>query len=331
MPAIPKFDISKLNIHEVPIPGAGKGMAADASVSVEYKYPFAFVVPPLGFDILVRNCAPDQPNLLLADATTSEINVVPNHDVTVDVGGVIRDLPKELTEACPGSKTSPLDMLVGDYIQGLDTTIFVRGSNSPSADTPGWISDLTKSITVPLPFPGRQQFGDLIKNFTMTNVHFGLPDPFADPDTPEAQPKFSALLKVLVGLPSEMNFSLDVSKIRTKADVFYHGDKLGYLDLHKWQKAFAKRVTDDDGAPGLLIEADVQDAPLQVTNDDVFTEVVQRLLFGGKGVTLLVKANVDAQTDTALGNFVVRDIPAEGEVEVNREFLVSDTLASYLQ
>lgn len=309
-------------IHEVPIPGDGTGMAADASVTLDYDYPFKFTIPPLGFDILVNNCAPDQPYLSLADAITSPIEVQPKEDVVVDVGGVIRHLPKELTKTCPGSHSSPLDTLVGNYIQGEDTTIYVRGSNAPSADTPEWISELTKGITVPLPFPGRQQFGDLIKNFTMSNVHFGLPDPFADPDSPESQPQFSALLKVLVALPEEMDFSLDVTKIRTKADVYYHGDKLGYLDLHKWQAANASKVIDEnDNTPALLIEADVKEAPLQVTDNDVFTEVVQKLIFGDKGIALVVKANVDAQTETALGNFVVRDIPAEGKVTVQRRLL----------
>lgn len=294
-------------------------MAADASVSLLNEYPVKFSVPPLGFDILVPNCSPDEDYLLLADAITHEIHVMPKHPVNVDVNGLIRQLPDALTAACPGSNTSPLDILVGQYMQGLDTTIYVRGSDAPSSDTPGWITDLIRSVTVPLPVPGHP-FDNLIRNFSLADVHFSLPDPFAAPNTPEAQPKISATVKALVGLPKEMNFPLDVDRVRANADVYYHGKKLGELDLHKWQKANTTRVNGTkDELPALLVESDVEKAPLQISDNDVFTEVVQALVFGRKGVVLGVKADVDVETDTALGRFVVREIPAEGKVFVKRE------------
>jgi len=39
------------------------------------------------------------------------------------------------------------------------------------------------SITVPVPFPGRS-FENLIRSFSLLDVHFKLPDPTAEPDDP---------------------------------------------------------------------------------------------------------------------------------------------------
>ena len=113
-----------------------------------------------------------------------------------------------------------------------------------------------------------------------------------------------------------MNFELNVDQVKADADVFYHGKKLGKLDLHKWQKARSSNVNDTERGPELLIESEVKNAPLEITDDDLFTEIIQSLVFAGKGVVLDVKAAVDVHTATALGKFVVRDIPAAGKVLV---------------
>ncbi|KAK4977513.1 hypothetical protein LTR66_010658 [Elasticomyces elasticus] len=316
IPTMPQYQIMKLNFREIQIPSAGNGMAVDVSLKVTNDYPVDFTVPPLRFRVLVGNCAPADPYIPLADASTSELHIEPKKDVYVNVTGVVRRLPDELTQACPGSHESPLDALLGEYIHGRDTTIYVRGSDSPSAETPKWISELLSDITVPVPFPGHS-FGHLIRDFSLADVHFGLPDPFAEPNTPAAQPHISAKVKALVALPEEMNFNISVGRVRADADVFYHGKKLGFLDLRKWQKANSTRVdSQDDEGPRLAVESVIKDAPLEVTDDDVFTDVVQALVFGGKKVYLSIKADVDVEMETALGQLAVRKIPAEGLVPV---------------
>ena len=318
LPTLPRYNITRLNFHEVELSDSEKGMAADVSLTLYNEYPVTFTVPPLGFDILVPGCGPEGTYELLANATTEEIQVMPKQEIAFTVGGIIRQLPDTLTSVCPNTKTSPLDTLLGKYISGADSTVFVRGANAPIGDTPSWISDLIKDVIVPLPFPGHS-FDSLIRDFSMTNVHLSLPDPFADPDTPEAQPQISATVKALVNLPEEMNFPIGVSRVRANADVFYHERKLGILDLHKWQEANSTRVeAHGEGQPGLAVESVVEKAPLNITDDEVFSAVVQDLLFGGKNVVLGVKAIVDVETETALGKFVVRDLPAEGEVPVKR-------------
>lgn len=318
IPLMPQYNITKLNFHEVALPNTERGMEADVSLVLANEYPFTFAVPPLGFDILVQGCSPEEPYIRLADATTEQILVEPKEDVKVQVGGFIQQIPETLLATCPQTEKSPLDALLGDYIRGDDTTIFVRGSNAPSGNTPDWVTNLIKSVTLPVPFPGKT-FEGMIRNFSLADVHFSLPDPFASPDEPGASPRISAIVKAIVGLPKEMNFPIEVPRVRADADVFYHKKKLGRLDLNRWQRANSTRIeAHGETEAGLAVDSVVKNAPLKITDDDVFSQLVSDMVFGGKKVVLGIKANVDVETETALGKFVVRDIPAEGKVSIKR-------------
>ena len=318
-PAIPEYKIQKLNVHEREDPKQ-KGMAADVSLLVKNEYPVDFMVPPLSFDILVDNCAQrDDPYIMVAQAVTNELLVRPNADVELNATSVVHPLPSALTQDCPDSKNSPMDILLGKYIHGEPNTVYVRGSDSPSPETPRWITDLISDITVPLPVPGRTM-GHLIKNFSLTNTHFSLPDPFADPKAPESNPRISAKIRVLVALPKEMNFNVNVSRVRADTDVFYKNEKLGHLDLSKWQDANSTRVEseDNDEGPTLMVESMVEDAPLIITNQNVFTNVIKDLMFGGNSIIMKIQAEVDVQVQSAVGNVTIRNVPANGQVPIKR-------------
>jgi hypothetical protein len=318
IPSIPGYDIKKLNFRELELPNGGRGMAADVSIKVENEYPVDFTVPPLAFNILVDNCEKDEPYIKLANAETPELHIQPKYDVELNVTGVVHQLPDLLTQACPGTSKSPLDTLLGNYMHGKENTIYVQGSDAPQHHTPQWVTDLISDIVVPVPVPGRT-FGQLIKNFSLTDTHFSLPDPFANPDEPKANPRISAKVQALVALPEEMNFNLSVSKVRADADIFYHDKKLGKLDLHKWQTATSTRLpANKDSGPLLKVESAVQDAPVHIEDDDVFTEVIQDLLLGGEEVIMHIKADVDVKVASALGELAVRKIPAEGRVPIKR-------------
>lgn len=318
IPSTPKVDIEKFNIYEAKLPNSEKGMAVDVSLTIANNYPVSLTIPPLAFNVLVPGCIPGGPNIAVANATTNEIRITSRHDVDVSVDGLIRQLPDQLIAVCPESQTSPLDALLGDYIRGLDATIFVRGAGIPLPGTPRWITDLVESITVALPFPGRTLDG-LIREFSLANVELNLPDPFADPNSPEAQPQISATVKALINLPKEMNFPIEVNRVRANADVFYHKQKLGFLDLNRWQRANSTRIAaHGKKQAGIAVESVVKKAPLTITDDDVFADVVQELIFGENDVVLGVKADVDVETQTAVGKFIIRGIPAEGIVPIKR-------------
>ena len=316
IPAIPAYDIKKINVHET----EDNAMAADATLKVLNEYPVEFTIPSLGFQVLVEDCHEDEPYIMLAEAVTEDLHVHPKQDIEVKVTGAVRQLPDLLMQDCPGSNKSPLDMLLGNYMRGKENTIYVRGSSSQSSGTPDWVSQLISDIVVPVPVPGKTM-GHLIKNFSLADTHFSLPDPFAEPKTPESMPRISAKVKALIALPEEMNFNISANRVRADADVFYKGDKLGKLDLHKWQAANSSRIPPLESSgegPELLVESIVDEAPLNITDNSVFTDVIQALLFGNESVMMRIKADVDVQVETALGEFRVRRIPAEGEVPVKR-------------
>ncbi|EAW10186.1 uncharacterized protein ACLA_046520 [Aspergillus clavatus NRRL 1] len=315
-PTLPDVKISRLNVYDVDSPDSHGALAFDVSLSALIDSPLSLTVPPLGFELLVPNCSPGDPHISVASAATKEIQIVPDHSTALDVAGLMQGLSDELTTACPGRKDSPLDFLVKSYMNGLETTVYVRGADDPTLGSPPWMVDILKSITVPLPFTGRA-LDNLIKNYTMSDVHFSLPNPFAEPDSEESQPRISALVKVLIALPEQINLRIDIPHIRADADVFYHGNKLGIMKIPKWQPAHASYVNDTDGSPALSVEFAMKNVPLHVTDEDVLTEILQSLVFEGKPIDLHVVAAVDAEVSTGLGQFAVRGIPAEGTVTVN--------------
>jgi hypothetical protein len=319
LPAIPKYNITRLNFEEVPIDTNGRrGMAAEVSISLVNSYPVTLDIPPLAFDILVAGCDNDAENIRLADATTGTIHVEPHSDIAVEAGGIIRELPKPLLQTCSHSESSPLDILLGNYIHGNETTVYVKGSQSPERDTPEWITSILSSIEVPVPFPGHT-FDNLIKNFSLTDTKFKMPNPFAEPGSSGSNPEISGTIVVTAGLPTEMNFGINVTGVRANADVYYKEGKLGRLDLEKWQPAESERLEPKDGeSAALRIKSQIENAPLDITDEDVFTDVISALLFGEDTIMLKVVALVDVQVSTVLGPVIVKAMPAEGVVPVKR-------------
>lgn len=282
------------------------------------KYPFELVVPPLAFDILVPDCNVHDPYITVAEAMTDTVDIRPRSLVVANVHGVVRGLPDSLTRVCPNSKSSPLDQILKEYLGGKAPEVFVRGKGRPGMGTPEWLNQIMSQVTVPVPFPS-SSFDRLIRNFTLTDARFTLPDPMAEPDDPAATPKVSGKIQVMAGLPKEMNFGINVTHIRAAADVFYHKKKLGVLDVTKWQAANSTRIdSHSDEGPELKIQSAIKDAPLNVTDGDVLTSVIQELIFLGKTVSLDIKAKVDVKIETVLGELVLKDVPAEGRIPVKR-------------
>ncbi|KAH8156309.1 hypothetical protein CIB48_g11938 [Xylaria polymorpha] len=313
IPAIPKYNITRFNVKDGPLNGS---MLVDMSLAAFNEYPVEFDIPELAFEIMVPGCADTDPFIIVAEASTGQIHVKPLSDVSADVYGIIHELPDSLTRVCPDSSSSPLDMFLSQYMHGEPATLFVRGSSRPDGDTPKWIADILASVTVPVPFPGRTLDG-LIRDFSLTDVHFTLPDPFADPDDPAASPKVSGNILVTASIPSEMNFGLNVTNVRATADVIYKTKKMGELNLRKWQHANSTKIEGEgsDG-PSLKIQSRIIEAPLNITDSDVFSDVVQALLFGNKPIQLDVQALVDVKVETALGELVLKEVPAKGKIPV---------------
>ncbi|EAS33059.3 uncharacterized protein CIMG_04083 [Coccidioides immitis RS] len=316
LPNFPDFNITKLNVHEFQLPGERRAVAADISLHIQNVYAVEATVPALTFEIMVPNCAPGDEYIRIGNATSDTIEIEPKRPVLASVTGFIYEVPDALITICPGKTSSPLDLLVQSYIKGRETFVYVRGGSLTSPTLPDWLEAILQSVIVPVSIPSKG-LSNLIKRFSMSHVHFFLPEPSAKPDAPEAQPRVSALVQALVDLPQEMNVPVNVSRVRTVADVYYHSKKLGYIDLQKWQNATVRHIKDElDNSPALLVEFDIEKAPLRIVDEAVFADVIKKVILAGETVSLQVKANVAAELDTALGKFVIRDIPASGDITV---------------
>jgi hypothetical protein len=325
VPTLPAYDISGLNISEIIVPGQDrKAIRGEVVAHTKNPWPVELSVPALGFQVMVPNCRPGQDPIHVLDATTEPVLVRPKSDVAVSASGVIQDLSKALTKTCPGGKSSPLDHVMEQYLHGEAASFFVRGRGLDG--TPGWIADIMSRVTIPVAFPGRE-FDNLVRNFSLADLEFVLPDPFTNPDDPnDGKALVSGTLEVVAALPREMNFEANVTSVRASADLFYEGKKLGELQLDRWQPARSTRIEPDPRHKGgdaealLRVTSHVKDVPLDITDGEVFADVMSRLLFGdGDGdVVLGIKATVDGTVQTALGDLVIKGIPTKGSIPVKR-------------
>lgn len=307
VPDMPEPQLESLRVeewHDGNSPGSPSGIKAWAKLTVENKDlpPVNFDVPPMSFDVLLRDCGDDY--LLFAKTTSDKISIVPKQNISVSATGLMTKLPEELTSACPQSDKSPLDSFIANYMGGKEATVYIRGGE-PTPETPEWLGKLLRDTVVPVPLPVHP-FDSMIKNFSLTDVHFELPE------SADGQPELSATVGVLVALPKDMNFDVDVGRVRADGYVSYEGEEMGKLDLRQWQKSRSHKVGGD-----LLVESEVVKAPLRITNEDVFAKLVQKMVFKHQGVALTVHATVDVDATTALGSFVVSGIPSKGDIYVD--------------
>lgn len=275
-------------------------------------------VPVLAFEVLVPNCNASEPYIVVAEASSKPITVHSHSNVTADGQGIITKIPDILVKTCPSSELSPLDHFMENYLHGEDAKVLIRGKKLPSSDTPDWVESIIQGITVPIDLPGNS-FDNFIRNFSLTDVDFKMPSPFADPRDPDSQARVSGNVEVLAALPEELNLKLGIKNIRSFADLYYEKRKLGELNLAEWQKANSKKIPALDGGEDMLnITAQVVDAPINITDSDVFGDLLGNMFLGVEDLFLDVNSTVDAQIVTVLGTVVMRNVPAQGKIPVKR-------------
>lgn len=319
---MPKHKIESLSFHDVPLGRSGQlAVGANVTLSAHNDYPVGLDVPPLNFEILLDNCdTSDEPFIAVAEAVTDPIQVQPKADVFAGALGIIKKIPKSLTRSCPKTNMSPLDHFMNRYLHGEEAQVWVRGGKAENSSTPDWIEDILQDIMVPVGFPG-ESFGDAIKNFTAEDVDFQMPSPFADPSDPDGVPRVSGTIIVFAALPQEFNLDMGVNGIRSDADLYYKGDKLGELNMKKWADANSTRIIDSGNEQKetlIKISSHVDKVPLNITDNSVFADVLQEMMFGSEDVLLQVQAGVDVQVGMVLGNIPLKGIPANGTIPVKR-------------
>ncbi|OAA43818.1 hypothetical protein NOR_04393 [Metarhizium rileyi] len=327
LPSIPEYTVQSLVFHDVPVGDNGQmGVGANVSITAYNEFPIGLTVPSLGFEVLVPNCDSSQSNIKVASAVTSVLEIHPKSNVTVEAEGIIRELPDTLTKACPSSDLSPLDNFMKRYLHGEDAEVFVRGKTPESGDLPGWIGEFIESITVPVQFPGRS-LDNFLRNFSLEDVDFKLPSPFADPSDPDAKARVSGTVQILAAIPADLNIDIEVNNLRANGDLLYKGTKFGELHVDEWQNATSTIINNPGDEEDLLkVTSRIVDVPIDITDSDTFSDIIQKLLFGDEDIILDVNTTVDAKVATVLGGLVIRSVPATGKVPVKH--VPGDTLAA---
>ena len=210
-----------------------------------------------------------------------------------------------------------MDAFLDTYLHGNSSTVYVSGRGSKSiSGAPSWLLDFLKSVIIPVPFPGHE-LDDMVESFGLSSVSIKLPDPDAELGTPEAAPKLSAIIDAIVAVPKEMDFSVDVQAARANADISYLGEKFGEMHVGEWMPAHSRQL----GGGKMEVKAEVKKVPLNITDYDVFQKLVPKLVFGrGRGLVLGIDGVADVRVGSKLGTFVVRGIPAKGDVMIKGPF-----------
>ncbi|KAG6025478.1 hypothetical protein E4U41_001516 [Claviceps citrina] len=313
---MPEYTVENLVFHDFPAGDDGKmGVGANVSITAYNKFPIGLTVPSLGFEVLVPNCDGTQPNIKVASAVSSAVKVRPRSNLTVEAEGSIRELPESLVKACPSSGLSPLDHFMKRYLHGEDAEVFVRGKAPEKGDLPGWIGDLVESVTVPVQFPGRSM-DSFLRNFSLQDVDFKLPSPFADPSDPAGKARVSGTVRVLAAIPADLHMDIGVNSLRANGDLFYEGKKFGELHVDKWQRATSTIISQPEDEDLLSVTSRIVNAPIDILDGDTFSDIMQELLFGDDDIVLDVKSSVDVKVTTVVGDLVIRGVPATGKVPV---------------
>ncbi|TGZ80444.1 hypothetical protein EX30DRAFT_307729 [Ascodesmis nigricans] len=312
-PTLPPYKLGDIQVGEKLIDG-NPVLNANASLLVHNLYVIGLDIPPLGFTISFPGCEVKD-IVAVANAALPPISIVPLRDIDVDVTAVIPSIPTELTGICPGSNLSPMDTFISRYLHGEVSKVYVSGDGVDRPETPSWITEILKDLTVPVPFSGHSMDG-VVKKFSMSNFDISLPMPGMDPNSPDSLPLVSADVEVLVALPRDVDIDFEVSALSARANVSYTGAIFGDLGMHEWMPAISEKVKLDQQLY-MKVNAAVKNAPLNVTNYDVFQQIVQKILFGERGIDLTVDGRADAEVAIPLGKFIVHDLPAAGNITID--------------
>ncbi|EPQ62508.1 Bgt-863 [Blumeria graminis f. sp. tritici] len=317
-PNIPSIheNTTSLNLYEVPISGdSTHSLAARMLTSFKNDYNIEIEIPSLEIEVLVPGCGKED-YIRLLYAKSNPIHVDPQSQIHIIVDGMMKKLPASLMESCPKSTLSPLDALMWKYIHGYGITTLVRGTKHPDKQAPNWLVELLSSITVPLTFPSlnmSKNFG----NFSIKDMEFHLPDIIPNPGFGNTSPHISGLVEVAASLPKEINFGLNVTKIRATSKVLFENRKFGDIYVRNWQHASSAQVRGPNKqGSSLYVQSYIKDAPIEITDNVVFKDVVQALLIEGRNVSLQIIALVDIYVSTVLGEVTLTNLPGEGFVPV---------------
>ena len=295
---IPNFSLSNLQVKDM----RGAGIAGSASLLVDMRLPIDATIPPMTFDLAIDGC--NQEKIVLAQAA-NEIFTVSSTSPTIKLDGIAQCpyIPKLAMEKCKASGQSPLDRVVQQYLTGNSTTVIVSGAARSFDGKLSWIQDLFQHINVPITIPGNKN-DQLARDIELLDLKFNLPSIIGGGSS---KPKISGRIRGTIDIPKEINVAVKVKSVHVLADLIYKGKKFAYIESPGWSPA-----TSDFPKPGeMQVQVVLKDAPVTITNQDVFSTIISQL-FGGN-VLVDVAGDADIRVSTGLGELEAHKLPIEAK------------------
>ncbi|ORY83095.1 hypothetical protein BCR37DRAFT_392454 [Protomyces lactucae-debilis] len=288
---LPKYNISQLAVKD----DEAKGLSGSALLKVFLQSPFDITVPSVSVDVLIDGC--NNQKILLATGHNAPLDL-DSHAKTIQLKalGSVGHLPKQATEPCPNHQPSPLDRLMQLYLAGNDTRVYVRGS-SPTQGDASWLQQVLSRITIPVDLPGSQS-DQLARDIELADVKFNVGGFFR-----QEKPKISGNVNAVIDVPAGIHVKVDVKGVKILADLIYKGKKFATFESPDWAPASSSFIK----PTALKVQAQLRDAPVTITDNDVFTSVVSALI--GGNALLDVSGVADVRVSTGLGNLEPHGLP----------------------
>lgn len=310
-----------VRLKEMSMERADKGgLHINAIINAVYNYSASGLIPKLYWDLHLPGCNDDE-YLYVARASNHPLDVQPYTNNLLNVDSLIHTLPSGLNKKCSHSNHTLLDTAAQLYLSGESIDIMVQGSSYQHKDIPRWISNILPLLQIHVPFKRSSTDQKLIQELQFSKFVMKLPSPARNPLLkPKELPKLSAHIKATILPPTELNLTeslaLAVTESRGLADLYSKSQKFAVVDIRDWMPCETSTSrSPDTGNLLYVVDFNLENAPMNVTDESVFSEVAKQIILTGSAPVTL-KAQVDAGLYTPLGTFVFSDIHIEGETTV---------------
>lgn len=297
---VPPFNITQMAIQD----SADSGISATAVLVVGLQLPISAKIPGIQVQLSVEGCDGTLIPLVLAESLPFEV-MSDSSTMTIKAAGECRELPKNALRKCSGSdQMSPIDRAMQTYLAGNETTVYVGGYNHGGSKS--WLQNLLAQVSIPIEVPGSQA-DQLARDIELSGVKFNLPSIIGG----SGKPKISGRIRGIIDIPSDITVNVEVESVHVLADLIYKKKKFATIESPGWAPASSKFPSEQE----LLVEVLLKDAPVTITNQDVFSSVISTL-FGGS-VFVDVIGTGDVKISTSLGGLEAHRLPIEAnDIEI---------------
>lgn len=294
---IPAFNLTDVSVQDAP----KAGLVGSARMTFDFQSPIDAAVPSVAMQVSIEGCD----GVLLPLITARNLPIQLDSSVpTVEVigSGQCQVIPAAAFEKCGAhaGAQSPIDTVVQGYLAGNKTRVFVGGAAAVGKSS--WIQDILKDISIPIDIPGGQ-VDQLARDIELSDVKLNLPSFFGG----GGKPKISGKIQGIIDIPRQVEVSLEVDGVHVLADLLYKRRRFATIETPGWAPAISKFPSKEE----LLVQVILQDAPVTITNQDVFSDVVSALL--GGSILVDVVGNGDVKVNTSLGALEAHSLPIEAK------------------